>query len=98
MQANVQAFFLGVVALSPQYIETPGSGKVCMSYSKSKATAPQVKELVDILKKEKARWHSDRLGRRNAGNEGTNEALQKDEKARAVFHAVCELMEAAQGS
>lgn len=98
MQANAQAFYLGVVGLTPHYTETPGSGKVAMGYHKPKATPAQVKQLVDMLKKEKARWHSDRLGRRNAGMEGPNEALQRDNKARAVFHAVCELMEAAQGS
>ena len=99
MQANAQAFYLGVVGLSPQYTETPGSGKIAMAYSKPRATAAEVNGLVDILKKEKARWHSDRLGRRNGGAAGVvNEALQRDEKARAVFHAVCELMEVAQGS
>jgi magnesium transporter len=97
MQANAQAFYLGVVGLSPQYTEAPGTGKIVIAYSKTKATPAQIKELVDILKKEKARWHSDRLGRRNGGQPGTNEALQRDEKARAVFHAVCELMETAQG-
>lgn len=98
MQANTQAFFLGVVGLSPHYTEAPGTHKIVISYNKAKANPAQVKALVDMLKKEKARWHSDRLGRRNAGMTGTNEALQRDEKARAVFHAVCELMEAAQGA
>ena len=98
MQANTQAFFLGVVGLSPQYSETSGTGKIVAGFNKAQANAPQVKELVDILKKEKVRWHSDRLGRRTGGRGGVNEALQRDEKARAVFHAVCELMEAAQGA
>lgn len=99
MQANAQAFFLGVVNLSPQYNEAPATGKIQMGYNKAKATAAQTKELVDVLKKEKIRWHSDRLGRRNGGaSTGPNEALQSDRRARAVFHAVCELMEVAQGS
>ena len=97
MRANAQAFYLGVVGLSPQYTEAPGTGKIVMAYNKAKATPAQVKELVDKLKKEKTRWHSDRLGRRNGGQSGANEALQRDEKTRAVFHAVCELMETAQG-
>lgn len=99
MQANAQAFFLGGVGLSPRYTEAPGTGKIGMGYNKARATLAQTKELVDILKKEKIRWHSDRLGRRNgAGWSGPNEALQTDERARAVFHAVCELMEVAQGA
>ena len=96
MQANAQAFFLGVVGLTPNYAEAPGTGRVVMGFNKAQASTAQVKELVDILKKEKTRWHSDRLGRRNGGIGGPNEALQRDEKSRAVFHAVCELMETAQ--
>ena len=96
MQANAQAFFLGVVGLSPEYTEAPGTGRIVMGYNKAKASPTQVQQLVDILKKEKARWHSDRLGRRNGGLSGPNEVLQANDKARAVFHAVCELVETAQ--
>lgn len=96
MKANVQAFFLNVADLAPHYTESPGTGRVEMGFDKSKASPAQVKQLVEILKKEKMRWHSDRLGRRNGGAEVPNEALQSDERARAVFHAVCELMEVAQ--
>ena len=97
MQANAQAFFLGAIGLVPQYLEAPGTGRVVIGYDKTRASAVQVKQLADILKKEKMRWHSDRLGRRNGGIvAGLNEALQGDEKARAVFHAVCGLMEDAQ--
>ncbi|KAI6813381.1 hypothetical protein KC332_g11511 [Hortaea werneckii] len=95
MQANAQAFFLNVVGLTPQYSEAPGSGQVQMGYEKAKATATQKDQLVAILKKEKMRWHSDKLGRRNNGRPGANEALQNDARARAVFHAVCALMETA---
>jgi len=93
MQANAQAFFLGVVDLSPDYNDASPSGRIVMGYDKKRASAVQVKALVDVLKKEKSRWHSDRLGRRNGGAAGPNEGLQSDERARAVFHAVCELME-----
>lgn len=96
LQANAQAFYLGVVGLTPKYTESPATGRVEMGFDKSKASPQQIKELVDLLKKERNRWHSDRLGRRNGGLSGPNEALQKDERARAVFHAVCELMESAQ--
>ena len=97
MKANAQAFFLGVVSLVPDYTEAPGTGRVVMGYNKSQGSPLQVKQLVDILKKEKMRWHSDRLGRRNGGAmTGPNESLQTNERARAVFHAVCELMEFAQ--
>jgi hypothetical protein len=96
MQANVQAFFLGAVGLSPVYSET-GPGKLVMSFDKVKASDQQVRDLIDVLKKEKVRWHSDRLGRRNGGSaNGPNTTLQQDERARAVFHAVCELMEVSQ--
>ncbi|KAI7275283.1 hypothetical protein KC345_g6876 [Hortaea werneckii] len=95
MQANAQAFFLNVVGLTPQYSEAPGSGQVQMGYEKAKATATQKEQLVAILKKEKMRWHSDKLGRRNNGRPGANETLQNDARARAVFHAVCALMETA---
>lgn len=94
MQANVQAFYLGVVGLMPQYNET--GGRVTMGFDKTRASPAQIKQLVDMLKKEKARWHSDRLGRRNGENSGPNQALQNNPRARAVFHAVCELMETAQ--
>ncbi|KAF2173724.1 hypothetical protein M409DRAFT_15998 [Zasmidium cellare ATCC 36951] len=98
MQANAQAFYLGVVGLSPIYKEAPGTGRIEIGFDKTQATPAQIKDLVDVLKKEKMRWHSDRLGRRNGGGGGgvMNEVLQKDERARAVFHAVCELMENAQ--
>lgn len=98
MQANVQAFFLGVVGLLPNYSEAPATRRVVMGYNKAQTSAAQAKELVDILKKEKGRWHSDRLGRRNGGRSCPNEALQCDERARSVFHGVCELMEFAQGA
>ncbi|KAK5705472.1 CorA metal ion transporter [Elasticomyces elasticus] len=94
MQANVQAFYLRVADLVPQYTEV--GGRVAMGYDKTRASPAQVKQLLDMLKKEKTRWHSDRLGRRNSGRAGPNEALQSDPRARAVFHAVCELMEATQ--
>ncbi|KAK5114171.1 hypothetical protein LTR62_002741 [Meristemomyces frigidus] len=84
MQANVQAFYLNALDLIPKYTE-PGNGRVEMGYDKSSATAAQTKALTDILKKEKGRWHPDRLGRRGL--------LPNDERSRAVFHAVCELME-----
>jgi len=96
MQANAQAFFLGAIDLVPQYTEAPGTSKIQMGFDKSRASPAQVQQLVDLLKKEKVRWHSDRLGRRNGGSSGPNEMLQRDERARAVFHAVCELMEVAQ--
>lgn len=99
MQANAQAFFLGVVDLIPNYSDAGPTGRITMGYDRAKANAVQVKALVDLLKKEKSRWHSDRLGRRNGGGDGgPNEGLQSDPRARAVFHAVCELMEFANGS
>ncbi len=94
MQANAQAFYLGLVDMKPQYSEA--GGKVSVAYDRTGATPAQIKQLVDLLKKEKTRWHSDRLGRRNRGVPGMNEALQNDPRSRAVFHAVCELMEIAQ--
>ena len=96
MQANTQAFFLLAFGLSPTYTE-PGS-RIEMGFDKRAATPEQVKALIDVLKKEKIRWHSDRLGRRTGGMSGPNEALQRDERARAVFHAVCGLMETAQAA
>lgn len=95
MQANAQAFFLGVVGLAPRYTQNPSTGRVEVGFDKAQASPEQMKLLLEILKKEKIRWHSDRLGRRNGGRPGANEVLQKDERARAVFHAVCELMESA---
>jgi hypothetical protein len=97
MQANAQAFYLGVVGLKPTYTEVAGTGRVECGFDKGKASPTQVEELMGLLKKEKTRWHSDRLGRRNGGlvGGGPNEGLQKDVRARAVFHAVCELMERA---
>lgn len=97
MQANAQAFFIGVAGLTPKYTEAPGTGRIVMGYDKARATPDQVRGLVDILKKERTRWHSDKLGKRNGGvTAGPNETLQRDERARAVFHAVCELIEVAQ--
>lgn len=96
MQANAQAFYLGVVGLKPHYTVTNGNGQIQCGIDKASASPEQIKQLVDVLKKEKPRWHSDRLGRRNGGVVGgPNEALQKDVRARAVFHAVCELMDRA---
>lgn len=95
MQANAQTFYLGVVGLEPHYTVKSGTGQILCGIEKTSASPEQVKQLIDILKKEKPRWHSDRLGRRNQGvvGGGPNEILQKDVRARAVFHAVCELMD-----
>lgn len=87
MQANAQVFFLLAVGIKP---EISDNGMV--SYNRYAPGETKTKELVEILKKEKVRWHSDRLGRRNEGSGGVNEALQRDERARAVFHGVCALM------
>ncbi|TKA27066.1 hypothetical protein B0A50_05257 [Salinomyces thailandicus] len=97
MQANAQAFFLIVVGLAPRYTEAATSGRVEMGYDAARATTAQTQQLVAILKKEKMRWHSDKLGRRNDGQMGPNQVLQNDARARAVFHAVCALMETATG-
>lgn len=95
MQANAQAFFLGVVGLSPEYSERPGTGAIETGFKRSQASTDQVSQLIDVLKKERMRWHSDRLGRRSGGGAGVNEALQQDPRARAVLHGVLELMEVA---
>lgn len=95
MKANTHAFFLGAVGMSPSYSEGPGA-TIQLGIDKASGSSAQLQQLVTMLKKERVRWHSDRLGKRNAGNSGTNEALQNDTRARAVYHGVCELLEAAQ--
>ena len=94
MKANTQAFFLGAVGLRPAYTELAGA-KIELGIDKSAASAAQLQQLIDDLKKERIRWHSDRLGKRNGGRSGPNAVLQNDERARAVYHGVCELIEAA---
>lgn len=94
MQANTALFFIIALGLKPTISD---SGIVTFN----RATTPEadVRGLLGVLKKEKMRWHSDRLGRRNEEivGGGVNEALQRDERARAVFHGVCALMEFALG-
>lgn len=94
MQANTALFFIIALGLKPIISD---SGIVTFN----RATTPEadVRSLLGVLKKEKMRWHSDRLGRRNEEivGGGVNEALQRDERARAVFHGVCALMEFALG-
>ncbi|KAM0704299.1 hypothetical protein Q7P35_008532 [Cladosporium inversicolor] len=94
MQANTALFFLIALGLNATISEF---GIVTFD----RATTPEadVRALLSVLKKEKLRWHSDRLGRRNEEivGGGLNEALQRDERARAVFHGVCALMEFALG-
>lgn len=94
MQANTALFFIMALGLKPTISD---SGIVTFN----RATTPEadVRGLLSVLKKEKMRWHSDRLGRRNEEivGGGVNEALQRDERARAVFHGVCALMEFALG-
>lgn len=94
MQANTALFFIIALGLKPTISD---SGIVTFN----RATTPEadVRGLLSVLKKEKMRWHSDRLGRRNEEivGGGVNEALQRDERARAVFHGVCALMEFALG-
>lgn len=96
MQANTQVFFLRMVGLTPQYKSAIPSGRIECGFDKRQASDAQVQDLINLLRKEKIRWHSDRIGRRNSGRSGANETLQQDERVRAVFHAVCELMEFAQ--
>jgi len=94
MQANTALFFLMALGLNATISEF---GAVTFDH----AATPEadVRALLGVLKKEKLRWHSDRLGRRNEEivGGGLNEALQRDERARAVFHGVCALMEFALG-
>jgi len=94
MQANTALFFIMALGLKPTISD---SGVVTLD----RATTPEVdvRALLGVLKKEKMRWHSDRLGRRNEeiADGGVNETLQRDERARAVFHGVCALMEFALG-
>jgi len=94
MQANTALFFLLALGFTPVISDTG-----LVTFDPLSATEAEVKALVSVLKKEKLRWHSDRLGRRNEDvpGGGLNEALQRDERARAVFHGVCELMEFASG-
>nr|POE78056.1 hypothetical protein CFP56_09697 [Quercus suber] len=96
VRANTQAFFLHAIGLMPQYTIEPNSDRILCGHDMARASDTQIKDLLAMLKKEKVRWHSDRIGRRNDGEPGLNEALQQDERVRAVFHAVCELMESVQ--
>lgn len=90
MQANTALFFLLAHGITPVISD---SGVVV--FDRVLADGESVRALLGALKKEKMRWHSDRLGRRNENvlGGGVNEALQRDERARAVFHGVCALME-----
>lgn len=90
MQANTALFFLLALGFSP-IISDAGT----VTFDRLAADEASVKALLTVLKKEKMRWHSDRLGRRNEDipGGGVNEELQRDERARAVFHGVCALME-----
>lgn len=90
MQANTALFFLIALGLNAIISE---SGVV--TFDRTATPEADVRGLISVLKKEKMRWHSDRLGRRNEEipGGGVNEALQRDERARAVFHGVCALME-----
>lgn len=92
MQANTALFFLLALGFKPVISD---SGAV--TFNRVTADEASIRALVGVLKKEKMRWHSDRLGRRNEeiADGGVNEALQQDERARAVFHGVCGLMELA---
>jgi hypothetical protein len=94
MQANTALFFILSLGFRP-LISDSGS----VTFDRGSTADADVRGLISVLKKEKMRWHSDRLGRRNedAVGGGVNEVLQRDERARAVFHGVCELMEFAAG-
>lgn len=94
MQANTALFFTLALGLKPIISD---SGIV--TFNRVSTPEDDVRGLLSVLKKEKMRWHSDRLGRRNEDiiGGGVNEALQRDERARAVFHGVCGLMEFALG-
>ena len=94
MQANTALFFILALGLKPVIFD---AGVV--TFNLAATPEADVRALLSALKKEKMRWHSDRLGRRNEDivDGGVNEALQRDERARAVFHGVCALMEFALG-
>lgn len=94
MQANTALFFTIALGFKP-IISSLG----IVTFNRAATTEADLRGLISVLKKEKMRWHSDRLGRRNEEvvGGGLNEALQRDERARAVFHGVCELMEFALG-
>jgi hypothetical protein len=94
MQANTALFFIMALGLQPTIFD---AGVV--AFNLAATPEAEVRALLSVLKKEKMRWHSDRLGRRNQeiADGGVNEALQRDERARAVFHGVCALMEFALG-
>nr|OQO17990.1 hypothetical protein B0A51_14230 [Rachicladosporium sp. CCFEE 5018] len=93
MQANTQLFFLLAFKLQP--VVMPNG---TIQVDRANVLETNVTALKAALKKEKMRWHSDTLGRRNGGGTLVNGGLQKDEKARAVFHGVCGLMEIINGN
>lgn len=94
MQANTALFFILASGLAPIISDTG-----IVTFNRAAASEGDLRGLIGVLKKEKMRWHSDRLGRRNEGvaDGAVNTALQRDERARAVFHGVCGLMEFALG-
>ncbi|KAK4978517.1 hypothetical protein LTR66_010547 [Elasticomyces elasticus] len=94
MQANVMSFFLLAAGLRPRFVngengkmrvEFRSEGSVGGWGERDGVEVERVRGVVEVLKKERVRWHSDRLARRSG-------ELASDERARAVFHGVCELL------
>lgn len=89
--SSPQVFFLRAVGLAPEFTQWSETAKIEVGIKDVGWMRGEVEKLVLVLKAERVRWRSDRLGRREGG-----EVLKGDESTRACFHAVCELLEYAQ--
>ena len=90
--ANVQAFFLLELEIKPKY--WMDRKKIRMGFSENTGL-DRVESLRLQMKKERFRWHPDRLGARNDGKEEVNARLRDDRMAKIVRNAVQSLYDEA---
>lgn len=95
VQANVQAFMLGGVGMSPHYTFNARTRQLHTGFDNRRTPAEQIVQLVAILKRERVRWHPDQLNRRFVGEDNGADALARSEDAKAVYLAVCDLLDLA---
>ncbi|KAL9096530.1 MAG: hypothetical protein Q9165_001527 [Trypethelium subeluteriae] len=87
-RANIKLFFLQAFGLSLKFRSLNAViGTYLTGLDEHRLT-----KLIEQLKKERLRWHPDRLGQRHNGHEGINQALVDDGQAKSMLISVNELL------
>ena len=90
MQVNAEAFYQLGFGIRPLYLEAQGSLRTLDGLQA--ATDQQLSDLEEFMKKERHRWHPDKLRLRNGRAGGVSNVLARDPASRAILQAVNDIL------